>query len=381
MIGAGARVEIDVAALRQNLLGVQRALQAGSGSQLCAVVKSDAYGHGIDIVLPLIMEAEVPVVGIASNREAEQVRSLGFAGRILRVRSAAPAEVAEALQWNVEEWVGGFAHARAIAEIAVHRGVEVPVHLATNGSGLSKENVDLRARSGVVELAGIVALRGLEVRGVCTHFAREDEGDTRAGLQDFLEDAEQVLQALGFDRSQGVQRHCATSFASLTVPESQLELSRVGAALYGDTSASVTWQRPAMRLVAAISAVASYPAGRTVGYERRHTLDRDSVIATVPIGYGDGVPRSLGGAGHVLVRGHRAPIVDHIAMNSLAVDVSRIPGVVPGDEAVMFGRQGARDISSAQFEAASGHIAAASYTGWGRILPRVAIGPTRQVTR
>lgn len=374
MSEAGARVEIDAAALRQNLRGVQETLRAGSGSQLCAVVKSDAYGHGIDIVLPLLMAADVSVVGIASNQEARQVRALGFSGRILRVRAATPAEVAEALQWHVEEWVGGFLHARAIAEIAVHQGIEVPVHLATNGSGLSKESIDLRARLGDRDLAGILALRGLEVRGICTHFAREDAVDTRAGVQDFLEDTAQVLQALGPERSRGVQRHCATSFAALTVPESQLELTRIGAALYGDSAANVAWQRPALRLVAAISAVTAYPAGRTVGYDRRHTLDRDSVVATVPIGYGDGIPRALGEGGHVLVRGRRAPIVDHVAMNSLAIDVSSIAGVVPGDEVVVFGHQGAQRVSSAEFETASGHIAAASYASWGRILPRVAVG-------
>ena len=374
MSEAGARVEIDTAALRQNLRGVLGALRSGSASQLCAVVKSDAYGHGIDTMLPLIMAEGVPVVGIASNREARQVRALGYEGRILRVRSAGPVEVAEALQWRVEEWVGGFLHARSLAEIAVSRGIEVPVHLATNGSGLSKENLDLRAPSGASELAALVALRGLDIRGVCTHFAREDEADTRAGLRAFVDDAERVLRALGAGRAEGVQRHCATSFASLTVPESRLEMARVGAALYGDTSAQAPWQRPALRLVAPVSAVTGYPAGRTVGYERRHTLERDSVIATVPLGYGDGLPRALGGGGHVLIRGRRAPIVDHLAMNSLAVDVTRIAGVVPGDEAVVFGRQGARGITSAQFEAASGQIAAASYTVWGRVLPRVVGG-------
>ncbi|EFP12971.1 hypothetical protein CRE_10733 [Caenorhabditis remanei] len=369
MTAGGARVEIDRSALESNL----RYLLAEMGSaspEVCAVLKSDAYGHGIEHVLPVVLAAGVTAVGIVSNPEARLVRELGFGGRILRVRAATSAEARGALPMAVEEWLGGLAHARALAAIAEAVDVSIPVHLALNSTGLSKESLDLGASGADAELAGIVASRRLDVRGIAAHFPREDAHDVREGLSAFRADADRVLEALGPDRAAGVQRHCATSFAALEVPESRLDLVRIGAALYGDSSAAAPWQRRAMRIVSEVSTVCRYPAGRTVGYERHHRLDAETRIATVPLGYGDGVPRSLGGRGWALVGGRSVPIVDHLAMNTLAIDVTEIPEVGPGDEVVLYGRQGEAELDGGALELASGQIAAAAYTGMGRILPR-----------
>ncbi|WP_053351591.1 alanine racemase [Leucobacter musarum] len=366
-----ARVEIDPAAIRHNLGCLVDALSGDSSPEICAVVKADAYGHGIEHVLPLIVDAGIRSVGIASNAEARRVRELGFSGRIIRVRAAAPAEVAGALGERVEEWVGGFAHAQVIAEIALQHGVEIPVHLAINALGFSVSCVDLSLSAGRKELAAMVALRGLDVRGVCAHFPSEAVADAQRGAARFADEAEEVLGVLGQERAADVQRHCATSFAALTVAESRFDLVRIGAALYGDSSAPAVWQRSALRLVAPITSVNLVPAGRRIGYVGGSVLDGDAIIAAVPVGYGDGLPRALGnGRGSVLVRGHRAPIVDRLSMNALAVDVTAIPGVRPGDDAVVFGRQGAGEISGVEFERNSGEIAAASYSQWGRGIAR-----------
>lgn len=366
-----ARVEIDPAAVKHNLAHLIDELDGDHSPEICAVLKADAYGHGIEHVLPLVVEAGVRTVGIASNVEARRVRELGFTGRIIRVRAAAPAEVAGAVRHGVEEWVGGFAQAQMVAEIALQFGGEIPVHLSINALGFSVSCIDLSLSTGRRELAAIVALRGLDVRGVCAHFPTESVVDARRGAARFADEAQEVLELLGPERSAGVQRHCATSFAALTTPESRFDLVRVGAALYGDSSAPASWQRPALRLVAPIASVNHVPAGRRVGYDGGAVLDDDALIAAIPLGYGDGLPRSLGNRrGSVLVRGHRAPIVDRLAMNSLAVDVTAIAGVRPGDDAVLYGRQGAAEISSAEFERAAGEIAATSYTLWGRGIER-----------
>ncbi|WP_181158427.1 alanine racemase [Leucobacter massiliensis] len=372
MTRPGAVIEVDLDAIRANLRRIRA--EIGPGPELCPVLKADAYGHGLSLVLPVLMSEGVGSIGIASNREAAEARELGFAGRLLRVRAAAPQEAAEALRFGVEEWVGGFAQARALAELALAHGASVPVHLATNGPGISRECLDLGGEEGARELAAILALRGLQLRGVCAHFPCEEVADTEAGAAAFAADAETVLRALGPERAAAVQRHCATSFAALSVPGSRFDLVRIGAALYGDSSADAPWQRRAMRLLAPVTGVNRYPAGRSVSYDRTHVLERDTLIASVPIGYGDGVPRSLGGRGAVLVRGRRAPVVGAIAMNALSVDVTAIPGVQPGDEAVLLGRQGALEITGAEFERAAGDIAAVAYSAWGRIVPRVAVG-------
>lgn len=367
----GAHVEIDQGAIAANLRSIRQHLTGSPGPEVCVVMKADAYGHGLELVLPLVLAEGFTTVGIASTEEARRARELGFAGRLLRVRAAAPSEVSEGVGLGIEEWVGGFLHARAIAEIAVAARVEIPVHLALNSAGLSKECLDWRGGGGASELEAMLALRGLTVRGICTHFPSEEAASTRVGLDRFREEAARVVSLLGADRSAGVQLHCATSYAAFTVPESRLDLVRIGAAVYGDTSAAVDWQRRAMRVTAPVSTVNVYPAGSVIGYAGSPRLQHDSVIATLPVGYGDGIPRAIGGRGNVLVRGKLAPIVDHFAMNSMAVDVTAIAGVLPGDEAVLYGWQGAAEIGGPSFESQAGMIAAAAYTSWGQILPRI----------
>lgn len=367
MAQQGARVQISQAAIRSNLTNIAKSLP---DTEVCIVLKADAYGHGIEFVLPLVIEAGFTVIGIASNDEAQAVREAGFQGRLLRVRAAAPGEVWAALPWGIEEWVGGFFHARAIAEIALRKGCEIPVHVALNAAGLSRESLDLDSVNGLGELRALFALKGLSVRGICAHFPMEDIDDTRHGTAAFVKEAAIALQELGSKRTHGVQMHCATSFAAFSVPESRLDLVRIGAAVYGDSSAEIRWQQSAMRLVAPIASVNFYPAGKTVGYGREHLLTADSIIATVPIGYGDGVPRTIGGRGIALVHGKPVPLVDQLAMNSLALDVSLVPGVQPGDEVVLYGAQGGEIITSQAFEEHSQMIAAAAYTSWGRVLPR-----------
>ncbi|KAM9866342.1 Broad specificity amino-acid racemase [Leucobacter aridicollis] len=370
MITYGARAQIHLQAIQSNLAHISRELE---GTDVCIVVKADAYGHGVENVLPLVMEAGFHIVGIANNSEAERVRAAGFTGRLIRVRAASPAEVAAVLGLGVEEWVGGFFHARALSELAVGEGASIPVHIALNSAGLSRECLDLGAVGGREELRALFSLTGLNIRGVCTHFPIEATEDTRRSAAQFERESKIALAELGTDRSQGVQLHCATSFAAFSVPESRRDMVRIGAAVYGDTSAAVSWQRSAMRLVAPVSSINLYPAGNTVGYGRTHALEGDTVIATVPIGYGDGVPRAVGGRGIALVRGKRVPIVEQLAMNSLAIDVTNVPGVRPGDEVVLYGSQGADTITSAVFEEHTQMIAAAAYASWGRVLPREVI--------
>ncbi|UBH05526.1 alanine racemase [Leucobacter sp. Psy1] len=370
------RVAVDGSAIRRNVELVQRSVAAAGGAEICAVVKADAYGHGIDIVVPELMRAGIQTLGIASNAEARAVRRLGFSGRLLRVRAATPREALSGTALRIEEWVGGLAHARAIAEVARSESLTLDIHLATNGPGISRESVDLSSDAGRAELRAILMLDGLSVRGVCAHFPCESVGQTRAGLEAFLSDVAFVFRELGPDRAIDVQRHCATSFAALTLPESHLDLVRIGAAVYGDTSAPVPGQSPAMRVTSEVASVSRYPAGATVGYDRTVVLERDAVIATVPLGYGDGIPRLLSGTGRVLIRGRAAQMIDLVAMCSFSIDVTEVPGVQPGDEVVILGAQGAHQRTMDELAAESGVIAAATYAAWGGTLAsgRVALG-------
>ncbi|WP_294980217.1 alanine racemase [uncultured Microbacterium sp.] len=368
MSASAAWVEVDTGAVAHNLGAVRDAL--GPGAHVCAVVKADAYGHGVDLVAPTLIARGVESFGVTSNEEARTVRATGFTGRILRLRAALREEVEDAAGLGVEEWIGGAAHAAVVAAAGAATGRRVRAHVSINATGISRDGIDLDDANAAAQLRQIGADARLDVVGVASHFPCEDADDVHDGAAAF---AIQARHAGALLARGPLQRHCATSYAALTVPASRFDLVRIGAALYGDTSASLAGLRPAMRLVSRIAAISAYPAGRTVGYDRTHRLDAPARLAAVPLGYADGYQRTLGGRAEVLVRGRRMPVVDRLAMNTLLVDVTSAEDAVIGDEVVLYGAQGAERISGADLEHASGQIAANLYTSWGRLLPRRAI--------
>jgi alanine racemase len=161
----------------------------------------------------------------------------------------------------------------------------------------------------------------------------------------------------------------ANSFATLNVPEAHLDMVRTGAALYGYVG-----PRPAFQHVVSfksrVASVNPYPAGNTVGYDRTFTLKRDSVLANLPVGYSDGYRRAYTNKGSVLVRGQRASVVGKVSMNTTMLDVTDIPGVKPGDEIVLFGKQGGGEITQAEIEQLTGVLLADQYAVWGNSNPR-----------
>ncbi|RKS93352.1 alanine racemase [Microbacterium sp. AG790] len=368
MSSSPAWVEVDTAAVADNLAAVRVGL--GPDTPICAVVKADAYGHGADLIVPVLAAHGVACIGVTSNDEARTARAAGFFGRILRLRAALRDEVEDAADLDIEEWVAGAAHAGVVAAAGAATGRRPRVHVSINATGISRDGIDLDLPDAAEQLTAIGGDRRLTVVGVASHFPCEDADDVRAGARAF--DAQSRL-AGALLSSGPLERHCATSYAALTVPASRFDLVRIGAALYGDTSASVPGLRPAMRLVSRIAAISTYPAGRTVGYDRTHRLDRTARLAAVPLGYADGYQRALGGRAEVLVRGRRMPVVDRLAMNTLLVDVSDAADAAIGDEVVLYGRQGAGHIDAADLERASGQIAANLYTSWGRLMPRRAL--------
>lgn len=368
-IAAPVWVEIDAGAIAHNLDVVRG--RVGDTTRFCAVVKADAYGHGITATLPILMAAGVDIIGITSNDEAAEARRLGFTGRIIRVRVALREEIEEGGELDIEEWLGGGDHARVVTAAARTLGRPMRVHVSLNSTGLSRDGMDADDPQTPSQLGQIAASPELTVVGICSHFPCEDADDVRAGTAAFRRQAASAARMLG--AGAGVELHSATSFAALTVPESRMDLVRIGAALYGDTSAPVPALRSAMRLVSRIAAINPYPAGRTVGYDRTARMDRPTRLAVVPVGYADGYPRTLGGRGHALVHGLAVPVVDRLAMNSLVIDVTDVPAVRIGDEVVLYGRQGSAEIRSADIERASGSIAATAYAAWARLNPRVIV--------
>ena len=362
-----AWIEVDPEVFENNLRLVLAALTGGA--KVCAIMKADAYGIGIDMVMPSIIKARVPYVGIASTEEARMVRACGFKGRLMRVRAATLDEVEGALPYKVEELVGNLAAAQAMGDIARKRGRTLRVHLALNSAGMSRNGLELSTEQGRRDAEALTRIPRLQIVGVMTHFPTEDRADILQGLDVFKQQTAWLFSNTVL-RREGVILHAANSFAVQHIPESHLDMVRPGGALYGYGGTP----KPPFDHVAAfksrVASVNAYIAGDTVSYDRTHTLKRDSLLANLPVGYSDGYRRAFSNKGNVLIRGRRAPVVGRVTMNTTMVDVTDIPGVQAGDEVVLFGRQGEECITQAEIEDQTGVILADQYTIWGNSNPK-----------
>ncbi|MGB6190692.1 MAG: alanine racemase [Aeromonas molluscorum] len=366
---ANAWLEVDLAAFEQNLQTLKTRL-GDKGPQICAIMKADAYGHGIDLLVPSVVAAGIPCIGIASNEEARVARDKGFTGRLMRVRAATPAEVEQAVPYKLEELVGGLENATLISEIAQRHQTQIPVHIGLNSAGMSRNGLDLRAQDAKGEALAILGLKGITPVGIMTHFPVEEKEDVKLGLAQFKLDSQWLIEAGKLDRSKLIL-HCANSFATLEVPEAHLDMVRPGGLIYGDSIPSYTEYKRVMAFKSQVAAVSHFPAGNTVGYDRTFTLKRDSVLANLPMGYSDGYRRAMSNKASVLINGQKAPVVGKTSMNTVMVDVTDIKGVKPGDEVVMFGRQGDNEIKQADLEEYNGALLADMYTVWGYSNPRI----------
>ena len=367
-LASNAWIEVDPAVLEHNL-GLIRAMVTG-GARICAVMKADAYGIGIDMAMPAFIKAGIPCVGIASTEEARMARECGFRGALMRVRAATSAEVEAALRYDVEELVGGIDTAQLVAGFARRRRRPARVHLALNSAGMSRNGLELRTEAGRREVLELVATEHLRIVGLMTHFPGEELPDVRQGVETFKQDAAWLF-AHSELRREDVLLHAANSFAIQHVPESHLDMVRPGGALYGYGGTPKPPFVHAASFRTRVASVQAYPAGSTVSYDRTYTLERDSLLANLPVGYSDGYRRAYSNKGSVLVRGRRAPVVGRVTMNTTMVDVTDIPGVEPEDEVVLFGRQGDDEITQAEIEAVTGVILADQYTIWGTSNPKI----------
>jgi alanine racemase len=374
-------IEVDAAAFEANIAALRATL---GPARLCAVMKADAYGNGIALLIPSVIAAGITDVAITSNDEARVARQRGYRGRLYRIRLAAPEEMEDAMGTGVVELIGNPEAAARLEALWRQRRPRfpLPVHLALNAGGMSRNGVELSTDYGKADARAMLALKGLRIAGAMTHYPSEEAPDILAQFARYKDDLV-WLQGEGL-KTEGFTRHTANTFATLTQPDTRLDMVRVGGALYGDpgsvkTSAFI----PVPTIKSRVAAVNHYPAGQTVAYDRTFRLERESFLANVPIGYSDGVRRGFSHANRpefpaetknrseVLIRGRRAPIVGRVTMNTLMVDVTEHRDVKLDDEVVLFGPQGTDRITQAEFEANSSAYAPEMLAVLGATLPRV----------
>ena len=359
--------EIDLSAIAANVALACRL--AGPETRVMAVVKADAYGHGAVPVARVALGAGATWLGVAIPEEAVPLREAGIACGILVLGPIAPDQADLVAAHDLDQCVSDQAQAEALDRAARARGRVLALHLKVD-TGMGR--VGLRPREVRRVAEKIWALPSVRLAGLMTHFAdaeADEPGFAREQLVRFAEAARE-LAAAGIPAP---LRHAANSAALLFLPEARLDLVRPGIMLYGyhprgPRGGPESPLRPALRLRTAISQIQDVAQGESVSYGRTFVAPRDLRVATLPVGYADGCGRLLSNRGRVLIRGQRVPIVGRVCMDMTMVDVSGLPDVRVGDEAVLIGRQGADEITADEVAELQGTI---SYEVLCRIGPRV----------
>lgn len=363
-----AWIEIDDTAITRNIEKLK--VMVGTGTKICAIVKADAYGNSIELIMPALINANLPCLGFGSNEEARIARKHGYNGVLMRVRTALEVEVRDGIQYDIEELVGNLSYAQEVAKIAKEMHHPLRIHLAINANGLSRNGIELATEQGRQDALEISKIENLEIVGLMTHYPVEEIDDVKANLELFKQQSTWLIDATNLERNK-LTLHAANTFATLEVPESHMDMVRVGGAIYGDLPHYPELERTFAAFKTRVATVNSYPKGNTVGYDRTITLKRDSRLANLPIGYADGYRRAFSNKAFVLINGHRVPVIGKISMNTTMVDVTDFPDIKFGDEVVIFGKQGKDEITQEELEEIQGALLADIYLPWANSNPRI----------
>ncbi|VGO14315.1 Alanine racemase 1 [Pontiella desulfatans] len=318
---------ISASAVRHNIQ-VLRGL-IGEGVKLCPVVKDDCFGHGMDVLYPVLAEL-TDGFAVAAPLEALELRSKGYHGFILCFLSAYfdDFKIQDELVWQeITQTVMSKSALESIQAAARRVGKRAKVHLKVD-TGMGRLGVP--AQQAVDLIKTINATDEVTLTGIYTHFATADEVDRTSTFRQ-LELFESILAEAG-----NIMRHAANSAATLDLPETHFDMVRPGIAVYGchpsDQLKSNVGLQPCMSVKAKLIAVKHIPAGSHSGYGLTHRYDRDSRVGVVPIGYGDGYFRNLSNKAVVRINGRDAPVRGRVSMDQMTVDVTDITDVKVGDE-------------------------------------------------
>lgn len=374
-----ARAIVDHTAIRAN---VERLREAAGPATVMAVIKADAYGHGLIEVARSTLAAGAGWLGVAQLSEALAVRAAGITAPLLSWMFAPGADLTEAVAADIDLSASAPWAIDNLAAAARRTGRTARVHLKVD-TGMGRGGATVAAWPELVASAAAAAAEGsVEVVGVWSHLACADEpGTAVTGRQ-----VETFTAALGVAERAGLRpqvRHLAASSGTLLAPQTHFDLVRPGISVYGLTpapevaSSAELGLRPAMRLEADVIHVKDVPAATPVSYGHTYTTPRDGRLAVIPLGYGDGILRHASNSGPVLVGGHRATVAGRVCMDQFTVDLGpHGRDVEPGTTAVLFGdgRDGAP--TAQDWAEAAGTISYEIVTRLSSRVPRVHHSPT-----
>jgi alanine racemase len=338
--------EIDLNAIAYNLRGVRK--RVGKGVKILAVVKANAYGHGIQQVSEFVIQHHcADYLGVAFPEEGVQIREAGIKAPIHAFALPSRRQIELFFDYNIEPTISTINESKWLNTAGQKRKKTIPVHLKID-TGMSRLGVTVAELPAFLKM--LARLQRIEIKGVFTHFATADETDKTFSKKQLLE----FHRALEILIQHGIEPeliHCANSATILDLPETYFSMVRPGVMMYGyypshETTESIPL-KPAMAVKSRVSMVKRLQAGDSVSYGRRFIAQQPTTIANIPIGYADGYFRLLTNKTQVLIGGVAFPVVGSICMDQMMADVGDAD-IHAGDEVVIIGRQGTNQISALQ---------------------------------
>ena len=375
-----AWAEIDLAAVAHNATVLSR---LAAPAELCAVVKAHGYGHGGPAVARAALAGGAGRLAVALVDEGVELREHGITAPVLLLSECDPAAAPTALSYGLTPTLYSAEGIAAFSAAATAAGRRVAVHVKVD-TGMHRVGA---APADLLAIAtAVLAEPSLQLEGIWTHLPVADGGaEDRAYTEGQLALFDHVVAELGAAGVAAPLLHAANTAGAIAFPLARHDMVRCGLGLYGylpgpsvqeafDAQAGGVRLRPAMALKARVVAVRLLEAGERPSYGRLRPLPARSLVATVPIGYADGVPRSLFGGGfEVLINGARRPLAGAVTMDQLVVDCGNDESVRPGDEVVLLGRQGNEEITADDWAAMAGTISYEVVCGVGPRMPRIVV--------
>ena len=364
--------EIDLDAIAYNMEQMKKRI--GDHARLIAVVKADGYGHGA-VPVAKMFEACSYVWGyaVACLEEATELREQGIRKPILVLGCVFPDQFEEMIRYDVRPAVYMESMAERISQEAVRQGKDAFIHIKIDtgmgriGFPVTEESADAVER--------ISRLPGIRIEGMFTHFAKADERDK---TYTFLQHDRFMRMKELVEKRQIPVRYfdCDNSAGIIDFPDMKHDLARAGIAMYGmypsdEVDQKAVDLRPALSLVSHVSFVKEVEAGTPISYGGTFVSDRPMRVATIPVGYGDGYPRSLSNKGYVLIHGKRARILGRVCMDQFMADVTDIPETAFMDRAVLVGRDGDEEITVDELADLSGRFNYEFVCCLGKRIPRI----------
>ena len=358
--------EIDLDSLAYNYHQIRSRVH--SDAKILAVVKDNGYGHGAVVIARELERLGVDLLGIAIADEGVELRDGGVKKPILILCGIYEEEIDKVIEYDLIPIVFDGEIGKSLSDQANRRNKRVKVHLKFD-TGMGRLGVPVAgAREFIEHMKGFT---NLVIDGVVSHFSMADEEYTRTQLKTFTRVAE-------FCRGEGIKPtywHISSSASMIDFPDSWFNLIRPGIMIYGSYPSREyigrIALRPVMRLRTAIGFLKRVPAGTRISYGGTYITRRESLIATLPIGYGDGYNQRLSNGGEILLRGKRVPVVGRICMDMTMVDVTDVEGVSRGDEVVLMGKQGGEEITVEEIAGKIGTISYEVLCMAGKRVPRV----------